>query len=264
LESDFACVSTQSLYIITIISETTAPQGQLEWGQSTRPQDEASYHHNIDPLGTSIISTSDFGFTIGASKTILQCISRITKLAYYPTNDGPSSLNDLDLADILSCLKDAEEILECQEELHDSCNPKTLPSGKYLAYHQLKAFVLATYIYLYRVIYHLQPQELTTYVTETFKHISAFSKENGGNMSLWPAFIAAAEACTEEDMGLAKDWMDEAISFGLGNRVSIKKVIEEVWRRRRVAAVELQVDQSSVGVDWRQVMHDLDLDVLLV
>lgn len=83
-------------------------------------------------------------------------------------------------------------------------------------------------------------------------------------MSLWPAFIAAAEASTVKNMDLAKDWLNDTISFGLGNRLSIKKVIEEVWRRRKLAAEEWETDQSCVNVDWREVMHDLEVDVLLV
>lgn len=264
LESDFACVSTQSLYIITIISDTTAPLGQLGSSQSAPLQSEPSSPYYSSSLNTSIASTSGFGFTIGGSKTILQCISRITRLAYSLKNGGTSTPNDLELADILFCLKKAEEMLKSREGRHNSENHENLRAGTDLAYHQLKAFVLATYIYLHRVIFDLQPQELTIYVTETFEHISSFSKGNGGNMSLWPAFIAAAEACTEKDMDLAKSWLDDAISFGLGNRLSIKKVIEEVWKRRRVVADELEVEPSCVRVDWRDVMHDLDMDVLLV
>lgn len=37
----------------------------------------------------------------------------------------------------------------------------------------------------------LAPQQLATYVDETFKHLAAFSDAKSGNMSLWPAFIAA-------------------------------------------------------------------------
>lgn len=146
----------------------------------------------------------------------------------------------------------------------DADHPDELHTGTDMAHHQLQAFVFATYIYLYRVIFDLPPQNLTTYVTKTFEHISAFSEENSGNLSLWPAFIAAVEAYTERDMNLAKDWLKHAVSFGLGNRILIENVIEEVWRRRKLLSEECEIDQSLVNVDWRDVMLDLNVDVLLV
>lgn len=161
MEPDFACVSTQSLYIITIISDTTAPLGQLGSRQSAPLPGEPSSSDYSDFLKASVVSTADFGFTIGGSKTILQCISRITRLAYCLKDGGPSSSNDLELADIVSCLKEAEEMLDFKEGRLDSENFKSLRAGTDVAFHQLRAFVLATYIYLYRMIFDLQPHNLT-------------------------------------------------------------------------------------------------------
>lgn len=235
---------------------------------SSPPQDETSISIHDEMLTSSIMSTADFGFTIGGSKTILNCISKISRLAGRREIFSTSPSYDLELTEILECLEESDKMIDCStirdEILYDTGSPADLFAVPDVAYHQHKAFVLATYIYLFRVIFDLAPHDLTKYVNETFKHVSAFSNVNNGNFSLWPAFIAAAEACTQEDKDLASDWLNNAGSFGLGNRILIKRVIEEIWTRRKLLSEQSGLDQSYTRIDWREVMHDLDLDVLLI
>ena len=105
---------------------------------------------------------------------------------------------------------------------------------------------------------------MAPYVSLAFQNISAFCAESSGNFSLWPAFIAAVEAYTPEDIQSARQWLEQSINFGLGNRLPVKRIIEEVWRRRDDAHFERAMDKGLVAVDWRDVVRDLGIDILLV
>lgn len=268
LESDFACTSTQSLCIISILSQTTEIGHEPLFDQSESPTGISHAKFGEETFIEPIASTLDFGFTIGATKTVMQCIAQITKLAH-DIKQGTAPLTmDTDIAKILSRLQAFEyglqpldysaglfltpERLEC------------LPNETDIVYHQFKAFIFGTYIYLYRVVFELPPQSLIGFVTPTLENVSAFLGKNGGNFSLWPAFIAAVEAYTEHDMILARQWLEHAVSFGLGNRQLIRKVVERVWEKREEVSKELDIDQGFVSVDWREVMKELDIEVLLI
>lgn len=105
---------------------------------------------------------------------------------------------------------------------------------------------------------------MRAYVSETLHHVDAFFSESNGNFSIWPAFIAAVEAYTAEDLEAAQRWLQRSTTYGMGNRQAIRAVVEEVWRRRAEASALLGVDPCAIAVDWRKVMKDMDCDVLLV
>lgn len=129
---------------------------------------------------------------------------------------------------------------------------------------QAAAFVHAAYIYLYRSVLNAAPVVVKSHVTQTFAHVRAFFAASQGNFSIWPAFIAAVEAYTEEDQESAREYLGRATSVGIGSRESIKRVVEEVWRRREAIAGGPGQDLAHTIVDWRVVMRQLDCDVLLI
>ena len=122
----------------------------------------------------------------------------------------------------------------------------------------------ATYIYLYRSLLDTSPKAVKSHVRRTFAHVSAFFANSNGNFSIWPAFIAAAEAFTDHDLVVAREWLDSATSFGIGSRKLMKLVLEEVWRRRDAISRTSGLERGLIAVDWRDVMQELDCDVLLV
>jgi hypothetical protein len=128
------------------------------------------------------------------------------------------------------------------------------------------AFVHATYVYMYRTLLNVPPHAVQSYVAKTFENVSRFYETGGGtrNFSIWPAFIAAVEAYTEEDLSKARQWLDWATCFGLGSRSLARKVVEEVWTRRAALAQFHGVSPGEIIVDWRETMHELDCDILLV
>lgn len=101
---------------------------------------------------------------------------------------------------------------------------------------QRGAFVYATYIYFYWTVLDATPHVVWPHVAKTFSSVSLFFSRSSGNSSFWPAFAAAAEAYTDEDIGIAKLWLDEAVALGLGNTASAKTALEKVWNERKEAS----------------------------
>lgn len=225
-------------------------------------------------FGASISSTPQFGFTIGAQKSLLECISAIATVSQQMRSDPPASTQfdaDRAVSHVLACLG----LLQAQAndgppfhpdiDLALSTEPdQPAPHVQNVARYQLNAFIYATYIYLYRSLMDVPPKRVATYVSLTFQNISAFCAQSSGNFSLWPAFIAAVEAYTEENMASAREWLQGSIHFGLGNRLPVKRIIEEVWQRRENAHFESTIDKGLITVDWRDVVRDLRVDILLV
>lgn len=199
-----------------------------------------------------IKSTQDFGFTIGATQEILECISCINDLNRCRDWQQTSPLDSDHLLNRIDA---------CRINLSDDVARGALTPA---AHSQLEAFISATYVYFYRTIFDLAPQDLESYVVETLENVSLFTARGYGNMSLWPAFIASVEACSEKTTFLARAWLDNATSLGMGSRLLARKVIEETWQRRETAAQSMGLDSGAVAVDWRQVMKTMNVDVLLI
>ncbi|PKY09428.1 hypothetical protein P168DRAFT_301923 [Aspergillus campestris IBT 28561] len=288
-ESEFACFSTQSLLIVKIIGATCLTDGQNttqilppspEFTSTivTRPVTAGptvSPSINSDLALSSFISTTpQFGFTIGAQRLLLECISTITTVSRQ-MRSGASPRTRLIADRTVSQLLAYLNLLQAEaldntlgdigiEQVFE-CNPQTSKSNiQELARYQLNAFIFATYIYLYRALLDVPPKRVAVYVSLTFDNITAFSALSSGNISLWPAFIAAVEAYTTRDMESSRRWLEQSTHFGLGNRLAVKSIIEEVWRRRDAFCTERGMDTGLVAVDWRDVIRDLGMDILLI
>ncbi|OJJ38699.1 hypothetical protein ASPWEDRAFT_180214 [Aspergillus wentii DTO 134E9] len=249
-ESRFACFSTQSLLIVKIISGTSLPNTETT----------ESIQSDLPLFSSPILSTPQCGFTIGAQRALLECISMITVAGRQM--QAKNSINtrlavDRIVADVLGRLEECQSQLSCYSGQSDSL-------GQELARYQLNAFIFATYIYLHRSLLDVPPWRVAHYVSLTFQNISAFCTKSIGNFSLWPAFIAAVEAYTVKDVDLAQAWLEQSMSFGLGNRLLVKRVVEEVWQRREAINGETGMEKGLITVDWRKVVMDLDVDILLV
>jgi hypothetical protein len=218
-------------------------------------------------LVSRVSSTPDFGFTIGSTDSLLACISAITIAGKKMRAKSSQTQQEADFLDemlskVFSCLDKCKKettynICDSFDELHDI-------KSQILANNQREAFISATYIYLYRVLFDLPPYSVREYVSEVLLRISAFHSESDGNLSIWPAFIAAVEVYTPEDIALAQNWLDRTTMFGIGSRVCVRRLVEEIWKRRDEAAKELEIDKGLISIDWRVVMEELGMDILLV
>ncbi|KAH8734522.1 fungal-specific transcription factor domain-containing protein [Ilyonectria robusta] len=257
--------SLQSLNIIKIIGDTSKGGLVLE-------QSEVHHQHNVtDSTAVApMLSTSDFGFTIGAPRNVLQCIALITDFRNKAQSDSEGEVDAL-LQTLLSRLEihsnqdDSRRVFDA--ELVPESTPDEPPGNEQSppeASDQIEAFVNATYIYMYRSLLNVPPKTVRPYVKRTFSHVSAYFAISNGNFSIWPAFIAAVEAYSEEDLVAAREWLDCATSFGIGSRNSMRLVVEEVWSRREAICKASGMELGLISVDWRSVMQEVNCDLLLV
>ncbi|KAI0546102.1 fungal-specific transcription factor domain-containing protein [Xylaria curta] len=255
--TDFFCVSIQSLNIVKIISATSERNRNLELLEHESEDDDFV-------MSGLISTTSEFGFTIGASQAVLNCISIISQVRAMRERGDMTLMADDLLEDVLSrlnkCRLDEIEPDEGPFQIGAAEAQKVSTESK----SQLNSFIYSTYIYLYRTLLDVPPKAVKTYVSKTLQEVSTFFANSNGNFSLWPAFIAATEAYTYDDLLNAKLWLDWATSFGIGSRTSARRVIEEVWRRRETLSSSSGLDPGMISIDWREVMHELNCDILLI
>ncbi|GAB1194712.1 hypothetical protein APSETT444_003958 [Aspergillus pseudonomiae] len=278
-ESELVCFSTQSLLIVKIIGATCMTDSQtptlmlppsnestsitvakhMEAGRAV----SSSLHSDL-AFAALISSTPQFGFTIGAQRLILECISTITTVSQQMRSDGSPRAHitaDRTVSQVLACLDFLQAgILDSSGGLEPSSEVNApAPKLKFeeLARYQLNAFIYATYIYLYRALLDVPPKRVAAYVSLIFDNITAFSAQSSGNFSLWPAFIAAVEAYTVRDLESSCRWLEQSTHFGLGNRLAVRSIVEEVWQRRDALCVESGIDPGLAAVDWRDVARDL-------
>ncbi|KAH7001278.1 fungal-specific transcription factor domain-containing protein [Ilyonectria destructans] len=257
--------SLQSLNIIKIIGDTSKG-GQVPEQSEVHQQPKVTDSTTVAPM----LSTSDFGFTIGAPRNVLQCIALITEFRNKAQSEAESEVDAL-LQTLLSRLEihsnqdDSRRVFDT--ELVPDSTPDEPPSNEQSppeASDQIEAFVNATYIYMYRSLLNVPPKTVRPYVKRTFSHVSAYFAISNGNFSIWPAFIAAVEAYSEEDLVAAREWLDCATSFGIGSRNSMRLVVEEVWSRREAICKASGMELGLIAVDWRSVMQEVNCDLLLV
>lgn len=204
---------------------------------------------------------------------VLECIAMITDARNNEMKQENCGEVDELFENILSCLnicrrqvsESSSGIINDHSGRNDDEDIEEVPRLESSeAQAQTNAFVQATYIYLYRTFLDVPPRSVQTYVSKTLREVSTFFSSSKGNFSIWPAFIAAAEAYTEEDMAIAINWLNWMTNFGLGNRESLKAVLEEIWRRRDACSQQSGLDRGMIIIDWRKVMHELNCDVLII
>jgi hypothetical protein len=195
----------------------------------------------------------------------MTCIMDIGKLTSDIEEEGDVDVIDDTVNDLYSRLE------ACRESLVKGFTTNELDGVAFskddrIAWYHLNAFIAAAHIYLHRTIFDLPPSSdiIKNYVAEVFENVESFLKAGGGNFSLWPAFIAAVEANEAHHIDAAKKWLEFATSVGMGNRFKVKAIVEEVWNLREILSKETGISSGDISVDWRDVMVDLDLDILLV
>lgn len=141
-----------------------------------REYDKDSLHQRIsDQLTLPLISsTHEFGFTLGAPKEVLECISAATALETRLSEPKPYEHFERDLVQILSKLSVYQQAVPssgCDQREIESQARSTLEAALNVQ-NQKMAFVSATHIYLYRTLFDLPLARLRPYVSRTFERVS--------------------------------------------------------------------------------------------
>jgi hypothetical protein len=207
---------------------------------------------------------TDFGFTVGATSEVLNCIADITNFNGELQFQHPHIIREF-VQGVNARLQ------QCYNQNEETLNQRPCPGEPLLPfqnkirmeYHHINAFIAATSIYLYRSVFNCQPCQIQACVVKVFDNIESFFEAGDGNLTLWPGFIAAVECYEEKDLRSARTWLDRAMKVGMGNRLKVREIIEEVWRKRDLLAKETRQEKGCVVVDWRDVMQERGIDVLL-
>jgi hypothetical protein len=114
---------------------------------------------------------------------------------------------------------------------------------------------------------------------------------DSSDVSVWPVFVAAVECFRQQELRVARRWLQNLGGSGIGNRNDVSKVVHGVWRERRqryhrqeaASAICAQDEAAATDDDddieayfnegerygdiivhWREVMWPMGKDVLLV
>lgn len=257
--SEDAWYVTQSFYLLRIESETS-----LVWQDGVDLlEDQTSNSENAVSLERLSHYTS-FGSTIGASSSILTRLSEINRLSRRLTQSGLGISPDPSVFDPEMMMIPEQSTNELLLELDSDDSLRAADVVKKAQQLHLRAFEVATVIYHHQIFETSTPEQLAPYVHAVLYYITRFLEICGGNYTLWPVVIAGVEAYNDHEMKLFSTLFENAQSVGMRNRFKAKQLMEEVWAVRSSIATETGQNPGNVRVNWRQVMRQLDIDVLLV
>ncbi|KAI1627856.1 fungal-specific transcription factor domain-containing protein [Exophiala viscosa] len=107
-------------------------------------------------------------------------------------------------------------------------------------------------------------QSLVSKALEHLENIDALAGDLAIANTLWPGFIAAAEAVDWKLRRRALMWFSRARRHGIGNITKAKALVQEIWRRVDRLMSEDHEQHLELGqVDWREVMHDMGMYIML-
>lgn len=219
-----------------------------------------------DDLSLKEFSTNPrFGYTLGASNILMSCISEINELSHKGLIFGIDEATDRIIGNIRERLEAARIATNSRQDLdigpHDDSSASLNRDSAKQAH--LRAYTAAALIYFYHEFYALPPKAMSPYVSETLDSISTFTELTRGNYTMWPIFIASVEAYEDSDICRFQKLFRNACGMGMANRVQIQALVERIWKIRDVQATHTGQGKGLIRVDWKNVMHVLELDVLL-
>lgn len=107
-------------------------------------------------------------------------------------------------------------------------------------------------------------QHLVSKALEHLENIDALAGDLAIANTLWPGFIAAAEAVDWKLRRRALMWFGRAKRHGIGNITKAKALVQEIWRRVDRLMLEDHETHPELGpVDWREVMNDMNMYIML-
>jgi len=216
-----------------------------------QPDVQASNFWEVErELIFSVASRNDFGFTVGASQVLIRCIHDTTRLASLQVHE--------DVETRQSATEELyQRILECDLE-HSS-------SQELVQLHH-EIFKMGVLIHFHRRILNSVPCALIPLLDILLGYVTKYESLKGGYITIWPVFIAAVEAYKEDHKSCLRGWLNSAEKLGAANRVDAGLLIEAVWRERKRKTNEIGegTEEGDVIVDWRQVMEEMRMHILLV
>ena len=277
-KSEMAWLVSQSLCMLVL---RTRIDGSTT--QSLEPETDILSCNLSGPLFLNSIDVrSDFGFTLGASRGLVKCLSACADLiSTYSSCPTTRTLNsDLDvLTHKLSNFMLGPGFLV-----------KNQTEGERASFQALHDHIFASglLIVVNRKILDPWPVTLHYYSLAVLDGLERFVEACSGATNfgprvvvptIWPIFHAAIELYREQDQCRAKSlWLNHIEGAAIGNRQKMRTVLERVWKTRKQSAVDrvssaLSADSDvlsvedvagKITVDWRSVAEREGIDLLLV
>jgi hypothetical protein len=256
-------IVTQNFALSVLISSTVDNQ------YSSTAADGVS---ELESLLHGLMTKPIFGYTLGGTSHILRAIYQTqlleARLSGRSTGDGPPELEEDTLAQVskilLLCHVPLVNKVEAYVSHRELRGITVHPHLRTLTRIHLRLFSTAVTIYLFCVVLRCPPSSMAQDVLRVLKDATTFIDTHRGNISIWPLFVAAVEACMQKSQALATHCLDILKSRGAGNRRDTHRVVHQVWAERERLAWERQCDPGEILIDWRPVMRRLKTDILFL
>ncbi|KIW85929.1 hypothetical protein Z517_01322 [Fonsecaea pedrosoi CBS 271.37] len=253
--SDEAWVITQSFVLHTLMS-------QIVGGDT--PSTDRTLHEVLE----DVTADPRFAYTLGSTPRLMNALYEARLLEGQLAVRGASrsgrqpDLSEDELAQASSILvaldAEVELYMSRQRAVQDRAEQrKFIVSNLYL-------FNSAVTIYLLCVVLHHPPSAVTDQVSQTLSAAASLLEMNRAAVSIWSIFVAAAEAYTTEAQTLADGVLSLSTGFGVANRALIHQVVKRIWSEREEVAARRGCDAGIVFVNWREVLRNLDVEILLL
>ncbi|KIW92889.1 uncharacterized protein Z519_06738 [Cladophialophora bantiana CBS 173.52] len=261
LTSYEAWVITQSFVLHTLMS-------QIAGGSATNTSSTAMTLHEVLE---DVTADPRFAYTLGSTPRLMKALYHARLLeeqlaARGSFRGGKPDLSEDELLQASKIFVALNTPLDAEVELYMSRQrPIEAPAQqrKFIV-SNLNLFNSAVTIYLLRVVLRYPPSTVAEQVSQTLSAAVALLEMDRAAVSIWPIFIAAAEAYTAEAQALAECVLSLSTSFGAANRGVIHRVVKQIWSEREEVAAQRQCEVGDILVDWREVLRNLEVEILLL
>lgn len=258
-----AWVMTQTLAMFAIIAETT----------NAHSRTSAGFLAELGLVLRDVMGHPRFGYTVGGNARLLNAIYQVRQLEEQLA--VANAVNDVwaqvamrqQAEDIMQELQidasdhDVDTYLSGNSALSDADKS---PQKRSQVKMHLDLFAASIMIYCHRNVLHSQPCAVAGYVHKVLSCAHSLMEADCGAAFIWPVFVAAVEAYTPEMQDLASRFLMELEKRGGTSRKAMQQVIRQVWMDRQDLTSHLGCEPGEVAIDWRKVMGNLEVDILLL
>lgn len=261
LKSHDAWVVTQSFVVHTLMFQLVGGACDIS------PDADSAFHEVLH----DVIANPDFAYTMGSTPRIMKALYQARLLEVQLGAAGSLQQGKLHLYG--DTLEQAGRVFA---ELHAPSDAEidlymsrqrlktTLSEQRKFIASNLSLFNSAVTIYFIRMVLHCPPRTVADLVVQVLSAAVGILKTDHAAVSIWPIVIASAEAYTLEAQDLADSALSLSTGFGIANRSVIHRVVHSIWEERKKMATQQQYELGEVLMDWRQLLKQLDVDILLL
>ncbi|CZR60976.1 uncharacterized protein PAC_10872 [Phialocephala subalpina] len=206
----------------------------------------------ISPFIAAVVCRHEFGFTAGADGILMNHLHDVNMLeSRLRHGDGKVQQYREDVAGLYQRIQ--------------SYGLEASSSNQLVRLHH-EIFRTGVLVHFHRRILNSLPHTLVPLLDNLLSSVEEYERLKGGYVTLWPVFIGAAEVFEEHQKLRVRAWLDTVDLMGAANRRDVRTVIEAVWNERSCQRNLLgrRVAEGEVIVDWREVMRDMGVEILLV